>query len=286
MPKSVDALDSVTLRPYLSAIAKTNTLSSEEEGKLARRIRKGDKEAVASLVKANLRFVVNVARNYQNQGLPLADLINEGNIGMIRAALRFDERKNFRFITYAVWWIRQSILKALAENSRVVNLPLNRVGALYKITKAQSRLEQRLGRQPQADEIASELSMRAQEVADTIRAGAAALSLDMPTQEEEGGCLGDILSDDNQESPDEQTSRRSMRELLDRSMGILDERERTILILYYGMDGEEPYSLEEIGKRLDLTRERTRQLKQRALSRLRRTAPYAMGMRARTRSRR
>lgn len=274
MVKSSDALDSVTLRPYLNAISRSRTLTTEEEARLASRIRKGDREAVSALVAANLRFVVNVARAYQHQGLPLADLINEGNIGMIRAALRFDERKNFRFITYAVWWVRQSILKALAENSRVVKLPLNRVGALYKITKTQARMEQRLARCPNADELAQELHMRAVEVADTLKAGNTALSLDSPVQDDESSCLGDCLQSDEQYLPDEVTMRRTAREQIRRALHGLDERERRVISMYYGMDGQEPYSLEEIGKRLGLTRERARQLKQRALMTLRHSAPH------------
>ncbi|MBD3241009.1 MAG: sigma-70 family RNA polymerase sigma factor [Chitinivibrionales bacterium] len=238
-------------------------------------MREGDREAVSALVAANLRFVVNVARAYQHQGLPLADLINEGNIGMIRAALRFDERKNFRFITYAVWWVRQSILKALAENSRVVKLPLNRVGTLYKITKAQARMEQKLARSPNADELAQELDMRTVDVAKTLQAGNTALSLDSPVQDEDSSCLGDCLQSNVEDLPDEVTMRRTAHEQLQRALRSLDERERRVISMYYGMDGQEPYSLEEIGKRLGLTRERARQLKQRALMTLRHMAPHA-----------
>ncbi len=273
MVKSSDALDGVTLRPYLDAISRSRTLTSEEEARLASRIRKGDREAITALVAANLRFVVNVARAYQHQGLPLADLINEGNMGMMRAALRFDERKNFRFITYAVWWVRQSILKALAENSRVVKLPLNRVGALYKITKAQARMEQRLARRPNTDELAEELHMRTVDITNTLQAGNTALSLDSPVQNDDASCLGDCLQSDIDDLPDKVAMRRTARERLLRALRSLEERERNVISMYYGIDGQEPYSLEEIGKRLGLTRERARQLKQRALMTLRHTAP-------------
>jgi RNA polymerase primary sigma factor len=276
MARNPDAFDSSTLQPYLNSIASSQTLSNKEEAKLAARIRRGDTSAVAELVGANLRFVVNVARSYQNQGLPLADLINEGNMGMIRAARRFDERKNFRFITYAVWWIRQSILKALAENSRVVKLPLNRVGSLCKINRAQNRLEQRLGRAPAPDEIGRECGMSVREVTETLRAGAASLSLDAPMQDDEAACLADCLLDDRQALPDDDLEKSSDAKLLEHTLSQLDERERDILRLYYGMDGGQPYSLDEIGEQLSMTRERARQIKQRALSRLRRAAPLLL----------
>jgi RNA polymerase primary sigma factor len=273
MAKNPDAFDSSTLQPYLSSIAGSHTLSNREEAQLAARIRQGDNSAIADLVKANLRFVVHVARSYQNQGLPLADLINEGNIGMIRAARRFDERKNFRFITYAVWWIRQAILKALAENSRVVRVPLNRVGTLCKINRVQNRLEQRLGRAPAPEEIGRECGMSTREVTETLRVGSAAVSLDAPVQDEEAVCLADCLLDERQALPDAGLERDAVLEMLEYGMAQLDERERNILRLYYGMDGGEPYSLDEIGQALRMTRERARQLKQRALTRLRRAAP-------------
>jgi RNA polymerase primary sigma factor len=270
MGKVSDGLDSPMLRPYLDAISRSCTLTNEEEAVLARRIRRGDHEALTHLVRANLRFVINVARNYQGQGLPLADLINEGNIGMMRAARRFDERKNFRFITYAVWWVRQAILRALADQGRSVKLPLNRVGAFHRIVRMQSRLEQRFGRQPNTSEVAEALKVKQRDVADTLAAGAPSISLDTPAQEDDGNCLMDCLADDTAKLPDNELERRSFRESLLQYLNMLERRERQILILYYGMDGEEPYSLEEIGHRLRLTRERARQLKQRALNRLRR----------------
>jgi RNA polymerase primary sigma factor len=222
-------------------------------------------------VKANLRFVINVARAYQNQGLPLADLINEGNMGMMRAARRFDERKNFRFITYAVWWIRQGILRALADHGRVVKLPLNRVGALYRIGRAHGRLEQRFGRTPTTDEIASELHLRPSVVRVTLAAGAGAVSLDAPVQDDDGLSVVDCLQVEGQELPDTEIEARSHRDEIERVLDVLEPREKEIVKLYYGMDGEDPYSLEEIGQVMHITRERARQLKQRALIHLRRS---------------
>jgi len=272
MGRTVDWFDE-GLRTYLGAIARTRTLTSQEEARLALRIRRGDRRATAELVKANLRFVINVARNYQNQGLPLADLINEGNMGMIRAAKRFDERKNFRFITYAVWWIRQGILRALADHGRVVKLPLNRVGVLYRVGRTHGRLEQRFGRTPTMDEIASELHLRSRVVRETLAAGAGAVSLDAPVQDDEGSSVMDCLQVEDQELPDARIEERSSRDEVERALGVLEPREREIVKLYYGMGDEEPYSLEEIGQVMHLTRERTRQLKQRALLRLRRCGP-------------
>jgi RNA polymerase primary sigma factor len=258
------------LRLYLNAISKSRTLTNEEEASLARRIRHGDHAALTHLVRSNLRFVINVARSYQGQGMPLADLINEGNIGMMRAATRFDERKNFRFITYAVWWVRQAILRALADQGRSVKLPLNRVGAFHRMVRMHSRLEQRFGRQPNASEVARALNVKQREVAETLAAGAPSVSLDTPAKEEKNNCLMDCLADDREKLPDNQLERRSFQERVLAHLDHLERREREIIVLYFGMEGEEPYSLDEIGHRLHLTRERTRQLKQRALNRLRR----------------
>lgn len=253
---------------YLREIAKGRNLSSQEESQLAVRIHEGDTEALSKLVEANLRFVVSVAKNYQNQGLPLCDLINEGNLGLIRAARRFDEKKNFKFISYAVWWIRQAILQALADQSRIVKLPLNRVGMLYRIGKAQIKLEQSYGRQPAAAEIAQELDVSEKVVADTMKIGNSNVSLDSPLQEDEDGRLMDLMRDVDQEMPDENVMQVSLRQELESVLGTLSAREREILKLYFGVGEDTPYTLEEIGKRFDLTRERARQIKEKALARL------------------
>jgi RNA polymerase primary sigma factor len=271
MPRIYENSSTGTIQPYLDAISRTRTLTAVEEARLAARVRCGDAAALCDLVRANLRFVVNVARSYQNQGLPLADLVSEGNLGMIRAAHRFDERKNFKFITYAVWWIRQAMLKALADHSRIVSLPLNRVGALYRINRAQAQLEQRLGRSPTEGEVAADLGMRADDVAGTLRAGAAALSLNAPLADEGGDTLAELVQYPDQEMADDAAQAESSRREMARTLGDLSAREQEILRLSYGIDGEEPYTLEEIGARLHLTRERTRQLRHRALMRLRRT---------------
>jgi RNA polymerase primary sigma factor len=260
---------------YLREISKHNALSSEEESELAVRIRDGDQSALDRLVRCNLRFVVSVSRNYQNQGLPLSDLINEGNLGLIRAAKRFDERKNFRFISYAVWWIRQAILQALAEQSRIVKLPLNRVGTIHKIGKTQSRLEQRLNRLPYADEIAEELAINSREVRDAIRIGTSHLSLDAPVHSSKDSHLMDTIEDHKTERPDDAMKGGALTREVDQILSELNEREREVVKLYYGIDTEIPHTLEEIGIRLDLTRERVRQLKEKALRRLKLSAKAA-----------
>lgn len=269
MDKTTQLNDGSLLYLYLKAIARYRNLTAAEEAKLAPRIRKGDNEALTLLVQANLRFVVNVAKAYQNQGLPLADLINEGNLGLIKAARRFDDRKNFKFITYAVWWIRQAILKALAEQSRIVKLPLNRVGTLYKIGKAQLRLEQAYHRLPGSHDIARELGIPEREVADTLRIGNTAVSFDSPLQDDGSASLLDCMPDDRVESPDENMNVISLDREIDTILNDLDKREREVLTLYFGIGDETPCTLEEIGKRFKLTRERARQLKQKALTRLR-----------------
>jgi RNA polymerase primary sigma factor len=260
--------DSDSLHVYLKEISKSHNLVPAEEARLAARIRAGDKNALSRLIMANLRFVVSVARNYQNQGLPLADLINEGNLGLIRAARRFDEKKNFKFISYAVWWIRQSILQALAEQSRIVKLPLNRVGTLYKIGKAQVRLEQKYGRVPNHGEIAADLDIPERDVWEAIRIGNTNISLDAPLQEDDGGCLLDLISDKNQQATDQDSLEVSLSETLDGVLNSLCPREKEILRLYFGIGEATPLTLEEIGDRFNLTRERARQIKEKALLRL------------------
>jgi RNA polymerase primary sigma factor len=257
-----------SLALYLKEISKSKTLSVEEETELAVAIKKGDRRALEKLVKANLRFVVSVCRNYQNQGLPLNDLINEGNYGLIRAAKRFDEKKNFKFISYAVWWIRQSILQALAEQSRIIKLPLNRVGTIHKIGKTQSKLEQKLLRSPNVEEIAQELNIEEKEVNDTIKIGNSYLSLDAPLKQGEDVHLIDMIRNDQQELTDVTIMDISLQEEIERILNTLSEREKEVLKLYFGIGEDTAHTLEEIGRRFNLTRERVRQIKEKALRRL------------------
>ena len=257
-----------SLALYLREIGKNKSLTLEEEAKLAVKIRKNDRKALERLVKANLRFVVSVARNYQNQGLPLSDLINEGNLGLIRAAKRFDEKKNFKFISYAVWWIRQAILQALAEQSRIIKLPLNRVGTIHKIGKMQSKLEQKFRRLPNVEELAAELNIDVAEVQDTIKIGNSHMSLDAPLQHGEDSKLMDVLQDEEQELPDNGLMEVSLQEEITKTLETLSEREKEVVRLYFGIGEETSHTLEEIGQRFNLTRERARQIKEKALRRL------------------
>ncbi len=257
-----------SLALYLKEIGKNKSLTLEEEAKLAIKIKKGDRKALERLVKANLRFVVSVARNYQNQGLPLSDLINEGNLGLIRAARRFDEKKNFKFISYAVWWIRQAILQALAEQSRIIKLPLNRVGTIHKIGKMQSKLEQKYRRLPNVEELAAELNIDVAEVQDTIKIGNSHMSLDAPLQHGEDSRLMDVLQDEEQELPDNGLMEVSLQEEITKTLETLSEREKEVVRLYFGIGEETSHTLEEIGQRFNLTRERARQIKEKALRRL------------------
>jgi len=260
--------DDGSLALYLKEISKYKTLPIEEEAKLAVKIRGGDRQALDKLVKSNLRFVVSVSRNYQNQGLPLIDLINEGNLGLIRAAKRFDEKKNFKFISYAVWWIRQAILQALAEQSRIVKLPLNRVGAIHKIGMVQSKLEQKFSRNPNVEEIADELNIDSQDVQEAIKIGNSHFSLDAPLQNGDDSKLLDLLEDDRAESPDEGVMNISLHSEVDTVLEALSDREREVVKLYFGIGEDTAYTLEEIGIRFNLTRERVRQIKEKALKRL------------------
>jgi RNA polymerase primary sigma factor len=258
-----------SLERYLQEIGEVPLLTPEEEIELAKRIKNGDHEALEKLTKANLRFVVSVAKQYQNQGLSLGDLINEGNLGLIKAANRFDETRGFKFISYAVWWIRQSILQALAEQSRVVRLPLNRVGALNKIGKALSALEQEFEREPSAAEIADELDMTPFEVSDTLKISGKHLSLDAPFNQDEESRLLDVLASDELPSPDNQLMRESLKIEVERALASLTPREAEVVKLYFGLGREHPLTLEEIGERFNLTRERVRQIKEKAIRRLR-----------------
>jgi RNA polymerase primary sigma factor len=268
MEKNQFLTEENSLALYLKEIGKNKTLPVEEEAIAAVSIRKGDKKALDRLVKANLRFVVSVARNYQNQGLPLSDLINEGNLGLIRAAKRFDEKKNFKFISYAVWWIRQAILQALAEQSRIIKLPLNRVGTIHKIGKAQSRLEQKYRRIPNIEEIARELNIDEEEVRETIKIGNSHMSLDAPLQQGEDSKLLDLLQDEDQELPDDGVLEISLHDEINQTLDTLSCREKEVVKLYFGIGEETAHTLEEIGQRFNLTRERARQIKEKALRRL------------------
>jgi RNA polymerase primary sigma factor len=261
--------ESQSLDKYLQEIGKVELLVPQEEIDLARRIKKGDQKALEKLTKANLRFVVSVAKQYQNQGLSLGDLINEGNLGLIKAAKRFDETRGFKFISYAVWWIRQSILQALAEQSRIVRLPLNRVGALNKIGKAFSTLEQEFEREPSASELAEELDMSLFEVSDTLKISGRHLSMDAPFAQGEDNRLLDVIQDNRQPTPDSGLLEQSLKEEVKRALATLSEREAQVIKLYFGLDSEHSLTLEEIGEKFNLTRERVRQIKEKAIRRLR-----------------
>ena len=254
---------------YLREIGETPLITADQEVELAKKIKLGDQDALEKLTKANLRFVVSVAKQYQNQGLSLADLINEGNIGLIKAAKRFDETRGFKFISYAVWWIRQAILQALAEQSRIVRLPLNRVGTLHKIGKISSSLEQEYGREPSPDEIAKELALSAVEVSDTLKISNTHLSLDAPFSVSEDNSLMDVLEDEFQPAPDEALLNESLRLEIERALDTLSDREAEVINLYFGLSQEKALTLEEIGARFNLTRERVRQIKEKAIRRLR-----------------
>jgi RNA polymerase primary sigma factor len=258
-----------SLDQYLREISQYPLIPREEETRLAIRIRAGEEEALDKLVRSNLRFVVSVAKKYQNQGVSLADLINEGNLGLIRAAHKFDETKGIKFISYAVWWIRQAILQALAEQSRIVRVPLNRAGTLHRIGKRSSALQQELGREPTVEEIAEGMDISQEEVARTLSISQTHLSLDAPMTPGEDNRLLDYLADTTNPTPDEETFEHALTESIERVLGTLKEREARILRLYFGLDGQEPMTLEEIGSLLGITRERVRQIKEKALSRLR-----------------
>ena len=270
--KKVNIRANQSLEKYLQEIGEVPLLTPEEEIKLARRIRRGDQLALEQLTKANLRFVVSVAKQYQNQGLSLGDLINEGNLGLIKAAKRFDETRGYKFISYAVWWIRQSILQALAEQSRVVRLPLNRVGALNKIGKMYSNLEQEFEREPTPEEIAEQLEITPAEVTDTLRMSGRHLSMDAPFSQGEDNRLLDIVHNENQPPPDAKLMQESLRQEIDRALATLSPREAEVVRLYFGLGREHPLTLEEIGELFKLTRERVRQIKEKALRRLRHTS--------------
>jgi RNA polymerase primary sigma factor len=266
--KSITNRESASLDKYLQEIGKEDLISVEREVELAREIRKGNRAALETLTKANLRFVVSVAKQYQNQGLSLPDLINEGNLGLIRAAEKFDETRGFKFISYAVWWIRQSILQALAEQSRIVRLPLNQVGSLNKINKAYARFEQEHERKPSPEELAEKLQLPADKVADTMRVSGRHISVDAPFVEGEDNSLLDVLVNDDSPVADRTLMNESLSTEVERALSTLTDRERDIVKLFFGI-GSQEMTLEEIGEKFGLTRERVRQIKEKAIRRLR-----------------
>lgn len=271
--KQVTNRDTASLDKYLQEIAKVGLISAEEEVRLAQRIKKGDKDALEKLCKANLRFVVSVSKQYQNQGLSLPDLINEGNLGLMKAAERFDETKGFKFISYAVWWIRQSILQALAEQARIVRLPLNKIGTINKVNKAFSQLEQKYEREPNADEIADLLDITVDEVKDALKNSGRHLSMDAPILDgEESDMYEVIYNEDDTNTPENSLLYDSLKNEIERTIATLPTREAEVIVHYFGLNGFQPHTLEEIGEKLSLTRERARQIKERGLRHLKHTS--------------
>ena len=267
--KQVTNRDTLSLDKYLHEIGKVELLSPEHEVELAKKIKRGDRLAFETLIKANLRFVVSVAKQYQNQGLSLPDLINEGNLGLIKAAERFDETRGFKFISYAVWWIRQSILQALAEHARIVRLPLNKIGSISKINKTFSMLEQEYQREPTNDEMADILNTSRDLIEDSLSLSNLHVSMDAPIGDDESSNLYDMLLNNDSPDPDNELITDSLRKEIERSLSTLGEREADILRYYFGLNGFPPYTLEEIGEEFGLTRERVRQIKEKAIKKLR-----------------
>ncbi|MGD9994107.1 MAG: RNA polymerase sigma factor RpoD/SigA [Salinivirgaceae bacterium] len=270
--KQVTNRDTQSLDKYLHEIGKEDLVTADEEVDLARRIKKGDAQALDKLIRANLRFVVSVSKQYQNQGLSLPDLINEGNLGLIKAAQRFDETRGFKFISYAVWWIRQSILQALAEQSRIVRLPLNKIGSINKINKTLSRLEQEFEREPSAEEIAKTLDMQPEEVKKALQSSNRHISMDAPLQHDEEGSMYEVMPNKDMPLPDRDLINDSLRKEIERSLTTLSVREADILRCFFGLAGTPQYSLEEIGEKFELTRERVRQIKEKAIRKLKQTS--------------
>ncbi len=270
--KQVTNRETASLDKYLQEIGKVDLITAEEEVALAQRIKQGDMNALEKLTKANLRFVVSVSKQYQNQGLSLPDLINEGNLGLIKAAQRFDETRGFKFISYAVWWIRQSILQALAEQSRIVRLPLNKIGVLNKVNKVHAVLEQQLGRPPEVDELAHYLDMSERDVKDILRNAGRHVSVDAPLVQDEENTLLDMMTSDEGPTPEKGLLYESLRKEIERVISTLTPREAEILKYYFGLEGKYPMTLEEIGEKFDLTRERVRQIKEKAIRRLKQTS--------------
>lgn len=265
--KSITNRNSQSLEKYLQEIGKEDLVSTDEEVELAQRIRQGDQKALDKLTRANLRFVVSVAKQYQNQGLSLPDLIDEGNLGLIKAAKKFDETRGFKFISYAVWWIRQSILQALAEQSRIVRLPLNQVGSLNKISKELSKFEQENQRRPSAEELANRLDIPVEKISSTISVSGRSISVDAPFAEGEDNCMLDVLTNDDSPMADSSLNQESLSKEVDRALNQLHDREREILKMFFGIGCQE-MTLEEIGDKFDLTRERVRQIKEKAIRKL------------------
>ncbi|MFO7755361.1 MAG: sigma-70 family RNA polymerase sigma factor [Bacteroidales bacterium] len=266
--RQVTNRDTPSLDKYLQEIGKVDLISPEEEVMLARKIRKGDKEALGKLVKANLRFVVSVAKQYQNQGMSLPDLINEGNLGLIKAAQRFDETRGFKFISYGVWWIRQAILQSLAEQARIVRLPVNKIGSINKINKVFAKLEQEFEREPSSQEIADVLQIAPEEVKEVLKSNGRTLSMDAPISSEEDNDMYDVMYSDDNPSPDKHLINESLTYEIERALSTLSPRESKVIKLYFGINMKHPLTLEEIGEELELTRERVRQIKEKALKRI------------------
>ncbi|MCB9173959.1 MAG: RNA polymerase sigma factor RpoD/SigA [Flavobacteriales bacterium] len=267
--KSITNRDSASLDKYLQEIGREELITAEDEVELARKIKQGDQRALEKLVKANLRFVVSVSKQYQNQGLTLPDLINEGNLGLIKAAQRFDETRGFKFISYAVWWIRQSILQAIAEQARIVRLPLNQVGSLNRINKAFSKLEQEFEREPSVDELANILEMGEDKVVDSMRISGRHVSVDAPFRDDEDGNLLDVLANDDTPNSDLSLMNESLQKEISRSLSTLTDKEQDVIKMFFGIGIAHPLSLEEIGDKFNLTRERVRQIKEKGIRRLR-----------------
>jgi RNA polymerase primary sigma factor len=267
--KQVTNRETPSLDKYLQEIGRVTLLNAEEEVELARKIRKGDEKALHKLVNGNLRFVVSVSKQYQNQGLSLPDLINEGNVGLMKAAQRFDETKGFKFISYAVWWIRQSILQALAEQARIVRLPLNKIGAVNKVNNVSARLEQLYERDPTPYEIAKELEIAPEDVKDAIKHNNKHVSMDQPIKDDDDSDFYDIMMSEDSPKPDKKLIHESLQMEIERTLSVLTPREADIIRLYYGLNGKGTQTLEEIGAELTLTRERVRQIKEKAIKRLR-----------------
>jgi len=270
--KSITNRDSASLDKYLQEIGREDLITAEDEVELAQKIKQGDQVALEKLVKANLRFVVSVSKQYQNQGLTLPDLINEGNLGLIKAAQRFDETRGFKFISYAVWWIRQSILQAIAEQARIVRLPLNQVGSLNRINKTFSKLEQEFEREPSPEEIADCLEIEREKVTESQKISGRHVSMDAPFRDGEDGTLLDVLSNGNSPKTDVNLMNESLLEEINRSLSTLTDREKDVIILFFGIGIPHPLSLEEIGEKFGLTRERVRQIKEKGIRRLRHTS--------------
>ncbi len=266
--KQVTNRDTLSLDKYLHEIGKVELLTAEKEVELAKRIKTGDRVALEMLIKGNLRFVVSVSKQYQNQGLSFPDLINEGNLGLIKAAERFDETRGFKFISYAVWWIRQSILQALAEQARIVRLPLNKIGSINKINKAFNKLEQEFQREPTMEEIASLMETKPEIIEDALNFSNIHVSMDAPLRDEDASNLYDVMLNDESPDPEEGLMNVSLRQEIERSLATLGDREAEILRHYFGLNGYQPYTLEEIGEEFGLTRERVRQIKEKAIKKL------------------